>query len=317
MGQAYGVNGFINAALRRKGKTLLVEGVSDKTVMHRFCADIDDDSIYVIDHAGLLSSEELKGLGNREKIIRVRDAMEALLPRIPRLADTLAILVDREWDGLPEGERRLSENWSEPEQIVPNYFTLGHSIENYSFRCDHMIEYLKMKFSTVVSPGLLRVIKEEFNTFLVFASCVSLAIQEHSQLKRAAGALRYLHVNISSSSVELLPSFADVLIAREIDAGDALNIVNRANSLFSTHQESLVARCDVKWLPHGHVGEDAVWACIAACAHRVGLPHQVCEDIASGAKLERQKFMASLMAKEQDEDIRPLRDVANWLAVSS
>ena len=310
---AYSVNGFINAVLRRGGKTLLVEGVTDRSVILRMCADSANEGVFIIDQAGILEGSDCAGLGNKEKIQEVVRLARSLASRMPRINDSLAVLQDREWDGLAIGERRLSDAWIPPHQGPQVFSTLGHSIENYSFRCDHIVAYLKLTFSDHLKPGIYNVIIEEFPKILAMASCVSLALQEEGLLTRANGLVRHAHIGISKNRVELMSEYGAALEARGCSSVQAERVVSRCNNLVRSYAESLGSSADTRWLPHGHVGEEVIWAAAGACAREAGVDVSVCDSISTFGRKERQRYVATLLSQVDQNEVYPLRELVDWL----
>lgn len=313
MGRAYSVNGFINAALRRNGKTLLVEGSSDKRVMHRFCIEKNGNNEFVIDEASLISCADQGIYGNKEKVIKTKEVAESLSRINPKLKDTLAFLVDREWDEMPPGEDRLAQEWRPPTQEMPGFTTLGHSIENYGFRSDHIVEYLKMKFCETLKPGVLNLISDEFGSIITMASCLSLSLQESALFSRSCGLISRGHLELEPRKLVLNHRFSDALISRAVDESIARAVVDRTNHLVENYSEKLSPNPNSKWLPHGHIGDDIVWEGVAAYAFASGTEAEICERIFSEGKAERQRFMMNLLSKSHHQDIIPLPELTEWL----
>lgn len=314
MGNTYSVNGFINAALRRTGRTLLVEGVTDKNFIHRVCVESGSlNEAYVVDHAGLLSEVDCGGLGNRARVLKVREVAKQLSETIPKINEVLAVLVDREWEGLPAGEGRLSNPWQSPAQENNGYTTLGHSIENYCFNARHVSEYLKFGFSDVLKPGFLRLIGEEFQGIVGFAACLSMAFQEHELLSRSAGLLTENCFDVTQNGLRANATLVAGLVGRGVSQEVSQTLIDRANCLADAYGPGLSAEVSTQWLPHGHLGQDVVWAGVAAYALSIGVPQSVCGQIVGAGKVERQRFMAHLVGNSSADEIFPLKQIADWL----
>lgn len=313
MGSAYSVNGFVNAVLQRSGKTLLVEGITDKGILHRLCQEAAISADYLIDHAGILSGDDCRGLGNREKVLKVKELVTALCTKFPRLAESLVFLIDREWDGLEQGELRLRGEWRPPGQRPNDFVTLGHSIENYGFRSAHVVGYLKFYFSELVKPGFIRLIEDSFPQVLVLASCISVALEESELLTRAGGILGHHHLDVMDSRIRVDAAFSDALSQRDVSLDVAERVVARANSLVDAYAEELTGKVEIMWLPHGHLGEDVVWAATGCLARLSGIDIQVCDRIVTYGRQDRFRFMADYLAKRPSAEAHPLPDVVTWL----
>ncbi|MEA9607523.1 hypothetical protein QY702_13985 [Xanthomonas campestris pv. plantaginis] len=309
---SYSVRGFLNSVLRRSGKTLLVEGPSDKATIQRLCIEASSVVAYSIDHAEVLG-EEVSGLRNKERILKVREEVAILSADFPRLIEILAILTDREWDGLSQDERRLSETWCAPEQFDNNFTTLGHSIENYSFRKTHVIQFLKLNFSDILSPGMLRLVEESFPAILVSAACISVIYQKEGLLRRAQNVLNSSSFVVRDGGFWLDESVAGILMDRGVSAYVADSVIAKTNQLVTEHLAALSVSETLRWLPHGHAGEDAIWSCIAACLKSTGVPESACERIIGTVRSQGPKFFAHLISQDEREDVYPLRDVVDWL----
>ena len=315
MGRAYSLNGFISAAMRRSGRTLLVEGVSDKDLMHRLCSErqIEVEQTYTIDEAGMISGDCCAGLGNKAKVLKVREEVVRLSSRFPRLSLMLLCLTDREWDGLADGEDRLSQSWAAPQAAESGFITHGHSIENYNFHAEHFIDYLKFAFSNSLSIGAMRLVGDIFPFTLSMASCLSLAIEEQQLIKRSAKLVSFRDFDATTDGVVLNPSFAGLLVERGVEEGVASAVVDRANELNQRYQNDLIESSSLHWLPHGHLGEEFIWSGICAYLFSAGVDEAVCDRIEAAGRAERQRFMADLLSKVPAEEAAPLHAVVDWL----
>ena len=313
MGRVYSVKGFLNAALRRSGKTLLVEGPSDKLTMHRLCIDLPEDATFVIDHAEMLG-DDVSSIGNKDRVLAVRDEAARISNEFPKLKTALAVLTDREWDDLPSGVDRFREAWNAPTQGNNSFITLGHSIENYSFTVEHASEFLKLNFSDILSQGSIRLVEENFTSMIASAACLSLAYQEAEVLRRSKNLLNSNSFNIEAGAFYLRADVANLLMNRGVDEGVARNLVLRVNELVAQNISALLTNGFLHWLPHGHVGEDALWSCIAACLRDSGTSEANCERVIGTVRNQGRTFFAHLLSKADRESIFPLKDVVNWIS---
>jgi hypothetical protein len=68
----------------------------------------------------------------------------------------------------------------------------------------------------------------------------------------------------------------------------------------------------LKWANHGHLGGEAIWACIAKVLQRTGAPNDVCDQIERGMRNDKLKHGADVIAAGPHER-RPLEWLARWL----
>ena len=157
MGRTYSLNGFLNAALRRSSKTVLVEGPSDKHILHKIELERFPNKAggSTIDHAGILDDPLLAGLGNKSRVLTVQAHANTLATSVPKSSSVLATLIDREWDGLSFTAFVPQPGWLAPAQESNCFTTLGHSIENYHFNSECAHEFLKYAFPEHVTGRAL------------------------------------------------------------------------------------------------------------------------------------------------------------------
>lgn len=320
MGRSYSLNGYLNAVLRRSSstRTLLVEGPTDKCVVHRLAAEqpAAPDATHLIDHAAMIKDDGLTGLGAKAKVVRVRAVANEWAEHFPKLSSKLACLTDREWDGIElNSPETLGDKWSLPAQAENHFITIGHSIENYHFKPDCIVDYLKFAFAEHLTQQLADSIARTFSGVVALAGAVSFAVQEVGCITRIQGLIRADHIRTDGSRFYLSQPFADAAAVREIAASDEL--LRKINAAVDSDWAQLSTSPHAHWLLHGHVGGEVIWACIAAQARESGCEGDVVDGIARGNQAERRRFWADWLATHHDEDSRrPLDQVAMWLQSS-
>jgi len=239
MGKSYSVNGYLNATLRRSSKTILVEGSSDKHILHKVEHKKHPAraGTAAIDHAGMLSDVELSGLGNKARVLFVRDRARALTEHAPRLAHVLATLVDREWDGLVFAKFKPTPDWTAPSQTTIAFVTQGHSTENYHFDVRCAQEFLTYFFPEHATPVLLEKIKNDFSALIVLATVYSLAIHEINCISRCTGIITPSLLVKINERYYLDNSVANPLSNRGI--ANAISLVDSINSNIDEAYESV------------------------------------------------------------------------------
>ena len=313
MGRAYSINGFLNATLRRSNKTLLVEGPSDKQAMHRLALERFPERAgdIAIDHAGILDDRRLAGLGNKARVMQVQASADALRGIDPRISLVLATLTDREWDGLTFTQYAPDPHWLAPTQLPNRFVTFGHSIENYYFEFECVREYLKYAFAEHVTAGFLSTLENAFAALLVLATVLTIRMRDDQAIARCNGLIHHSHFENRNQRFYLNATFGHACNARGIAVGNT--IVTNVNADVDTAWDRLHADTSLKWLPHGHIGDDVMWAAIAHIAYASGVPQHVADDISRGHKRDRERFNAQWLSKALPEKRRPLDESVEWL----
>lgn len=318
MGRTYSLNGYLNAVLQRSTPTLLVEGITDKATMHRLVAERPQNvrRLYSIDHSGLFEDETLRGLGAREKVQRVQAEALRLSPQFGKLTKSLAYLLDREWDGLAVDPTELVEGWGPPAQLNSSFITLGHSIENYHFDVDCFTDYLKFGFFENFSAELERKVRQSFQGAIALAGALSCAARDDRCISRLSGLLspRYIELR-GDERFYLLPSLAEQIQSR--CNFDALVFISNVNQAVDSHWTALSANPNSRWVLHGHLGSEALWACIGMTAIHSGVTPDIGEQIAKGFQQERRRCWLTWLSKAEANVRYPLDLAVDWLLEST
>jgi hypothetical protein len=119
------------------------------------------------------------------------------------------------------------------------------------------------------------------------------------------------HVELRNDRVYLDPSFATALTARGISTANL--IVTSTNSSIDACWNALADKPFTKWLPHGHIGDDAMWTAVAKLALAEGVPAEITNDIARGHKKDRERFKANWLSKTALSKSTPLASLIDWL----
>lgn len=317
MGRAYSLSGYLNAVLRRSSPTLLVEGATDKAVLHRLLAEYSRRANrFVIDDSALFDDEALRGLGAKAKILRVQGEVALLSERFPRLSAALAFLVDREWEGLDLDPVSLDETWYPPAQAPLFFTTLGHSIENYHFHPDCFIQYLKFGFAEHFSAELEQQVHLYFGRAVALAGATSLVTRNKQYITRLCGVISFDHVELRENGrFYLSTALLDSLRSRAV--ADPADFIEEVNSAVDLHWADLAALTHSRWILHGHLGADVLWACISFIALRSGVPADCAEQISRGHQLERRRCWLTWLTTVAPENRFPLDLAVNWLLESS
>jgi hypothetical protein len=313
MGKAYSANGYISAILRRSGKTVLVEGVSDKAVFHRLMvesrADFDDRNH--IDHAGIFDDETMAGLGNKAKIAKLLDSVNLLIQRHPRLGEVFSSVTDREWDNLDISPAGINGEWAPPKQPAPHFVTVGHSIENYFLDADAVVAYLKFMFSEVLTSAYVASVRNGFGAINSLAVSYSLCAKNKGCITRCDGLLDHRSIDLISGKYYFNNLLAEKMLARNIE--NSHELVEEVNNAVDTVWSDTAYTEPAKWLLHGHLGGEVIWSCVARSALEHGIAEGVASQIATGYQRERERFLADWLSKIDPQLRTPLDSAVAWL----
>lgn len=314
MGSTYSVNGYINAVLQRSSPTLLVEGVSDKSMMHRLIAEraLPPGSQCSIDHAAIFDDRSLQCQGAKAKVLHVTAEINRLSQNVSRLSSKFASLVDREWDGLSTDPKTAVESWSQPQQSATAFVTIGHSIENYHFHPDCFVDYLRFGFAEHFTAEVEASVRNRFANAVALAGAVSCQARDIQCLTRISGLIGSTHIELTSvGTFYLTNDLVGPLAAR--GGVDATTFVAQVNAAVDSHWAALANNQDSRWVLHGHVGSEVIWACVGLAAISAGVSAEVGEKIARGFQSERQRCWLTWLSRVNPELRKPLDQAIDWL----
>lgn len=284
----------------RSHKTVLVEGSSDKSIISHFLLSRNyhdnQRSDYFVDDASIVKSDDsLCGLGNKNKALAIIGAINN-----PKLSG----MIDREWDNI-----NLSDlNESQFIQNINNvYLTKGHSIENYWFDMDASVSFLIKAFPTTVNQDYLKVISCSFPTILRFAAAYSLTAKDASIITRSSELISHSDISWDNEQLHLLESFNTKLAERGVDYPFSTECNKRYSHLMTSNQSLL------KWVCHGHLGEEAIRSCLAAVALANGINQTTVIDIERGKKNEKFSHDSEYVCSQDLHCVDPLDKILEWV----
>jgi len=312
--QGYSIAGYLNAVLRRSEKTMLVEGVTDKSVLMRLknerCSTVGTDLPGVIDVAGLLTDDVLKGLGMKAVVKVVQDRLAQSPRMLAAAGDKFGTLTDREWDGLTV-DMELESPWFAPDQGSPNFVTIGHSVENYFFRLAPIDAFLRQFFSDHLSQNFFNDLAERFRAIIGFAVVYSLAIRHIGAIGRADRLISHEMIEWHKGSYLSTARLNIALSNRGVVA--AQNPYLLINYGVWKYAERYTAPEPWHWLCHGHLGEQAIWACVASLASEQGISPDVATQIERGLIDVRFRHCVDYLCRDADQTNTPLDSAIDWL----
>ena len=313
--QSYSLNGYLNAVLRRTGKTLLVEGVTDQSVMTRLkrekSAQLGFEPLGSVDVSALIQDVKTEGAGKKEVVRLAVAEIDSLPEHIARkIKPKLGVLFDREWDGL-NVDMQLIAPWAAPEQDVPYFVTTGHSVENYFFKIDGIEAYLRQHFYLYLDQNFFNILRDRFNYIIALAATYSLAVRHVSAITRSSGLIGNHHVCWIGGRYLMQEAVSTDLAARgAVLPDDFLRLINSNIDLYlATHLEAEPGR----WLCHGHLGEEAIWACISNLAAEFGMGAEVVRNVERGYKEVRLNHAIDHLSRSPAHESTPLDSAVDWL----
>lgn len=291
--------------MMRSDRTILVEGETDKTVLHRLMLDVDGGGARPnIDTPALLSDARLRGLGNKAQVELVASEVGQ--------SDNFLVLVDREWEHFRQDQLQLEdldELLGPTDGIVRTY---GHSIENYFFDAEAFKTFLRRQFAPYLTAGALRLVDERFYDMCLIALAYSLAARDHEIIRRLDDLLGRGDLAVGAESIGLVPGFEAKLVARGVTPEVATGFAEAVDRYVRAIRDAQVPATTLKWASHGHLGSQVLWSCVAKVLEMLGTEQSACEQIERGMRVEKLKHWADVLALGTAER-RPLRWLVQWL----
>ena len=265
------INDYIAKVRMRGRRTLLVEGASDKRLMHAILHSRPGDvtSKLVIDSAEQLKSDPGVVLGNREKVEVAHS----------RISDRkkFGAFVDREYrdfDFAPHPCDLLGAH-----KIVDDscFWTKGHSFENYLFRSIYYEDLVRTMLPDKISQSQLLLFRTHFEDILAIACTFSLFFAREPKGDRLRGAFDFHHWD-SALVLKTIESEAYLISVRGFTSPEASHFLSfYANwcPIFRTISPELR-----KQFAHGHITERIILTLMAALLQNI-VPIADCKSVQS------------------------------------
>lgn len=313
--QGYSMNGYLNTVLRRTGKTLLVEGVTDQSVMTRLiqtrAAKIGSEPGGHVDIAEMIQDGITVGIGKKDVIKAVLGEINKLPKNLrERVVTKLGVLLDREWDDI-QLDLQLIKPWTAPIQVEPYFVTVGHSVENYFFRLNGIEAYLRQQFFASLRQPFYNDLHSRFHHIIAFAATYSLVMRQEEFITRGSGLIGLEHILWNEGRYIAGNELVTALAARnlQIPNGFLEKINSNIDIYLAQHQTTEPGR----WLCHGHLGEEAIWACIANLVNEHLPLNRISKDIERGHKEIRFNHAVDFLSRQNLEESHPLENALLWL----
>lgn len=301
----YSIGGYRIAIRARSSKTLVVEGRDDRIVMQRVFLEAISGSpvgnLVRVDSSDIVKDPVLSEMGARDRVVKI---VEVCRPPQGKLKG----LKDREWDFF------CTDNFVEIPGEQPDadvFTTRGHSIENYFFDSSLCCDFLKRKYSSMIGPDVLVRVEEDFEKILDFSLAYSVACKRLGVIDRFDRLVSPSHIEFNGA-FGLAENFRSAVLSRGVTS----TLVDDFFEAFSNVSAQLGERTGQdwcgRWWAHGHLGEDALWACVGWIAANSGLCSRDAETICHGHRDDRLHNSAHMMAQNFNEDYSPLEQVIEW-----
>lgn len=286
----------------RSFKTVLVEGTTDKNVLSNFFLTKNyaenNSSRYFIDDVSIISNDqELSTLGNKEKIIYIAT-------KLSNKNEKLGYFVDREWDHV---DFACLDETRQSLHTDKTFFTRGHSIENYWFSSDAIISFLQYAVPAQITAEFLHELNQNFSSITLFAAAFSIAAKQGGVITRLDDLLERSDIDTGPEGFRLLPEFNQKLQARQSNF-DIVEACNTHVELLRTHSAE-----KLRWICHGHLGEQAIRACVARLALSSGVDSKTALEIERGDKAGKFRHDSKHITTYSPETVIPLNEILGWV----
>jgi hypothetical protein len=190
--------------------------------------------------------------------------------------------------------------------------TMGHSIENYHFQPDCFLDYLRYAFAEHYSGEVEGSVRRHFPSAVALAGAFTCQARDSSCIARLSGLISSVHIELSGNGRFYLAHNAISPMSIRL-GGDASSFVADVNTAVDSHWSALSTNTNARWVLHGHIGSEVLWACIGLASTMAGVPANIGEQIAKGFQAERRRCCFSWLSRVPPCDKEPLDQAVDWL----
>lgn len=284
------------AALRfRGGKTIIVEGPTDKRALARALHEFERERRVVRGDVVVDSVDTVggfpPGLGNRERV-------EALHTTARAAGLETFAFTDREFRGfianVAEFRDDIHAHHQPSSQCV---WTRGHSIENYFFELEYVQDFLRYRFCDRLSSDMIDSLRPYWSQIVSQAAAYTVAARDMNALNRMSDALVVDSWALPTpGTIELVPSkVEDAALRRGLAAAEAAQLIALFQQLVGAARACCDAEC-CRWVAHGHLGDEAIWVAVGRVLLDKGADPGTVNDIAHGRGDEKAYYRADRWA---------------------
>jgi len=277
---AHSPDGYL-ALLRMRGqRTLLVEGRADRDFCRRLVAELSRTRRLGTGRILIDMADNVRGGGCPAG---ARERVEYVHSRTRGRGYAFAGLVDREY-------RRFRLHPDVVDEIGGHlvlddslFWTRGHSVENYLMTPGAALAFIRVWLPRLMTASLEEEVSAVFEDVMTWTASVCISLHEHGVLGRASGAVTpAMWIEVKQRSVRFdTPQFTQVLMARGVTIETAESIRTRAEAA-RLAMDSARGSVESRWLAHGSVGTEFMWAGIAAIGIGLGAEPNEIEAVATG-----------------------------------
>lgn len=306
------LNIFLNAAQISKRKVLVVEGISDKKIL-KICA-VNISRLRVKDASNIdISTVEdiefpLPIFSNKEKVRYLHSQAKARKIKV-------ACLIDREFDDFLTDLPLQDQVQAEIVEGRNLFRTRGHSIENYFFELDYVLEALTIKYASELEGNFDSVIETNYNQIASFSAAISLAALKCNLIKKIEGALeKSLFIYVNNKVMFNYSRVESLLFSRSVCISDIEKFISHSIS-YKAEIERLNNIEFSKWITHGHIGYKSMWAIISMLVSDLG-NETVINQICRGHGDDKISIMANRWSRTPEEkSLFLLKNLWKWLNI--
>jgi|JI10StandDraft_1071094.scaffolds.fasta_scaffold135199_3 hypothetical protein len=271
----YSPNGYLILLKSRSRLTVLVEGSTDKDYLgYSIIKYLNDDKSlnrYSIDSADMISADNLH-YGNRDKVLYINSK------RIndQTIKDKLIIFIDREYNDFDINDPNIDLN---PTHAGNDnlYFTRGHSMENYFFDVNVILDYIEFMHSSKLQSDYKSLIVKHWKELIIYAASISFSIYKNNLIGRSENVFEYGIWDIGANNLILNETFfKSCLQKRGIAATTTQDILTDTYNIYNIL--SLKDK-ECRWLAHGHIGMNIIFCGLARILYSCNVDTKTVNDI--------------------------------------
>jgi hypothetical protein len=304
----YSPNGYLILLKSRSRLTVLVEGSTDKDYLgYSIIKYLNDDKSlnrYSIDSADMISADNLH-YGNRDKVLyinskrindqTIKDKLIIFIDNFTfsrcfriilyinskrindqTIKDKLIIFIDREYNDFDINDPNIDLN---PTHAGNDnlYFTRGHSMENYFFDVNVILDYIEFMHSSKLQSDYKSLIVKHWKELIIYAASISFSIYKNNLIGRSENVFEYGIWDIGANNLILNETFfKSCLQKRGIAATTTQDILTDTYNIYNIL--SLKDK-ECRWLAHGHIGMNIIFCGLARILYSCNVDTKTVNDI--------------------------------------
>lgn len=147
-----------------------------------------------------------------------------------------------------------------------------------------------------------------FEAILRLANAYSLTAKDNFLIKRCTGLVTSNFIVWNEGRYAVSSALNEALLLR----GVAIDFVNEVVLELEKPTFHRLPNSALRWLCHGHLGEEIIWCCAANLARGYTSDQQIIEAIERGFRNEKQAHHADMLARQPIEHLEPLDGLIKW-----